>query len=123
MVTSRVLQQKLTSRMLRDERLSRLDLDAVADIDLVDDPDDGDLVAHVLPAPDRGARSAAEGDDDRLADPGAEHVGGDDRRTRGVARERDRPHEEEPDPLERLLLLGRPDLPHDAADEHLSASF
>src|SRR5262249_15487787 len=62
------------------------------------------------------------GDDHGLADPGADHVRRDDGLPRGVARERERPHEEEADPLERLLLLGRPDLADDAPDQHYRPS-
>src|SRR2546421_4295741 len=100
---------------------SRLDLATVLELDRIDDPDDRDLVGDVLSAADRVPGRAAERDDDHLADPGADHVRRDDRLARRVARERERPHQEEADPLERLLLLGRPDLADDASDEHLAA--
>src|SRR5579862_9315745 len=101
--------------------VSRLELASVLELDRVHDPDDRDLIRDVLSPADRVARGAAERDDHRLADPRADDVRGDDRRSGGIAGERDRPHEQEANPLERLLLLGRPDLADDASDEHLAA--
>src|SRR5205807_9494636 len=96
-------------------RKSGLDRLAVLELDLVHDPDDRDLITDILAASDRRARGAAEGDDHRLADPGADRVRGDDGRACRVSREGERADEEEADPLERLLLLGGPDLAHDPA--------
>src|SRR5450631_3402242 len=60
------------SSWLARARSSSVDLEPALESDLVDDPDDGDLIPDVLAAADRRARGSPEGDDHRLADPRAE---------------------------------------------------
>src|SRR5262249_33352737 len=90
------------------------------DLDGVDDRHDGRVHRTVLGDPGLPRRAARRVEDD-LAQPGADGIGGDDRRARRLAVEVARLHHEELEPLELRLLARGDDGPHH--DPHLHGYF
>jgi hypothetical protein len=84
----------------------------------VDHTDDGRLETDVVAPPDRVTRGAPEDDEDTLADVGADGIDGHQGLRRVRVTSQPRLYDQEPQPLERLLLLGGPHLPYDCSDQH-----
>ena len=97
------------------------DAPAVIEVHPVDDPGDGRLEADVVALADGVTRGAAVDDQDPLADPRADRIGGDHRLGGLLAVGREGAHHQQAQALQRGVLLGRPDVADDGRDVHQEA--